>query len=236
MTDVHPYRAEPDAAFADRLERELLRRLAEPAGATSSKKPPLRKSPPTERDVNGIDLDVAGGRRRREPLHLVAGGLIAAGLVAAFALVVGNTRESQRAVAPPAANGLIAFPVGTGDNDSPLSDIYLAAPDGTGLRALTATPDLVEYAPTWSPDGSRLAFVRTAGHYPTPCTTTGCELIVVDPSTGTETFSAEIPQPEMAGPGEWLPQSLAWSPDGSGDRGRSRGAAASAVAALDELR
>jgi Tol biopolymer transport system component len=218
MSDVHPYRAEPDAAFADRLEGELLRRLAEPAGATSTKRPPLRKAPPTECDVNGIDVEVADGRRRPSRLHVVAGGLVAAGLVAALALVVGNTRDSQRATAPPVANGLIAFAVGTGDGESPLSDIYLVAPDGTGLRALTSTPDLVEYAPSWSPDGRRLAFVRTAGQDRASCTTAGCELIVVDPSTGAETFSVEVPQflsqTERAGGGSWVPESLDWAPDG----------------------
>ena len=64
--------------------------------------------------------------------------------------------------------------------------------------------------------------MRTAGHHPTPCTTAGCELVVVDPSTGTETFSAEIPQPAGAVEG-WLAESLAWSPDGSAIAVVSRG-------------
>jgi Tol biopolymer transport system component len=101
-----------------------------------------------------------------------------------------------------------------GDN-SPRSDIYVIAPDGTGLRPLTSSPDLLEYAPTWSPDGTRLAFVRT-GMPPsfTPCLATDCELVVIDPSTGVETYSAEIPQPQGAVGGAWVPSSLAWSPDG----------------------
>jgi Tol biopolymer transport system component len=215
MTDVHPYRAEPDAAFTDRLERELLRRLAEPAGSTATKKPLLRKAPPTERDVNEIDLEVAGGGPHPSRLRLAAAGLIAAGFVTAFALIIGNTRESPPAVVPPgppAANGLIAFAGATDDNPTE-SDIYVVAPDGTGLRALTLTPELVEYAPIWSPDGRRLAFVRVPSNPSLPCATS-CQLVVVDPSSGAETFSAEIPQPDGAAGGPWVPASLAWSPDG----------------------
>jgi hypothetical protein len=124
--------------------------------------------------------------------------------------------ESPLSAVSPAlpANGLIAFAGDTGDGSSP-GDIYVLAPDGTGLRALTSTPELVEYAPTWSPDGSRLAFVRS-DVYPDatwlPCWTL-CQLVVVDPSTGAETFSADIPQ-DTGLTFAWVPHSLAWSPDG----------------------
>jgi dipeptidyl aminopeptidase/acylaminoacyl peptidase len=82
------------------------------------------------------------------------------------------------------------------------------------LRPLTSTPDLVEYAPAWSPDGSRLAVVRSTddewappnGSW--PCST-DCLLVVVEPTTGVETFSADLD--ELTG---LVPQSLAWSPDG----------------------
>ncbi len=39
-------------------------------------------------------------------------------------------------------------------------DIYTIRPDASGLRRLTSDP-AQEYQPTWSPDGTRLAFVRS---------------------------------------------------------------------------
>ena len=147
------------------------------------------------RVVAGVVLDRVSGPRGRSRVRLVAGGLIAAGLVAVLALGGTNSRDGQRAVAPPAGNGLIAVVGESGDNPS-RSDIYVVVPDGTGLRALTSTAELVEYAPAWSPDGSRLAFVRTADDafsLASPPCATGCQLVVVDPSTGVETFSADIP-------------------------------------------
>jgi Tol biopolymer transport system component len=184
------------------------------AVATFVDVPLVRDSPETDRGVNATELDAVGGRRGRSRIRLIAGCLIAAGLVAALVLVGRNSRETQPAIAPSGGNGLIAFAVATGGN-SLLSDIHVVAPDGSGLRALTSTPDLVEYAPTWSTDGTRLAFVRTTlPDSPAPCTTL-CQLVVVDPSTGAEMFSADIPQPDGAG-GTWVPSSLAWSPDGRG--------------------
>jgi Tol biopolymer transport system component len=151
-------------------------------------------------------------RGRRWPIIAAA----AVVLVAVAALVLSyrrDTRDSQPAAPPPLANGLIAFVGGTDDNTS-TSDIYLVAPNGTGLRPLTSTPGFVEYAPAWSPDGSRLAFLRTADDEfsddvtaASPCETV-CRLVVVDPSTGVETFSVDIG--EVTG----VVQSLAWSPDG----------------------
>lgn len=56
----------------------------------------------------------------------------------------------------PGLNGLVAFDVRTGDGPYAYN-IYAANPDGTGLRALTSTPDR-NAEPTWSPDGTKLAF------------------------------------------------------------------------------
>jgi dipeptidyl aminopeptidase/acylaminoacyl peptidase len=147
--------------------------------------------------------------RRWPTLIAVAAVVVVGALVVSVAR---DTRETQRAGGTPVANGLIAF-VGESDDNPATSEIYLVAPDGTGLRPLTATPDLIEYAPAWSPDGSRLAFVRTGGTFSLsslPCSD-DCQLVVVDPATGIETFSADIPQPEGD---TWVPRSLTWSPDG----------------------
>src|SRR5439155_13360586 len=44
-----------------------------------------------------------------------------------------------------------------------LADLWLASPDGTGLRDLTQTPTVDETDPTWSPDGTSIAFVTADG-------------------------------------------------------------------------
>jgi dipeptidyl aminopeptidase/acylaminoacyl peptidase len=210
MTDVPSFRAVPDAEFADRLERELLRRLAEPAVFTLTEVPLVTDVPDAEDDESKPDIEVAERRRRPSPIRLVAGGLIVAGLIAGLVLVDRSSRESQVAGPPPAANGLLAF-VGESAENPAESDIYVVAPDGTGLRPLTSTPGFVEYAPAWSPDGSGLAFVRTSDDefsLANPPCRTDCQLVVVDPSTGVETFSADIK--EMTE----VPQSVTWSPDG----------------------
>ena len=69
-------------------------------------------------------------------------------------------------------------------------------------RTLTSTPGVSELAPAWSPDGTRLAFLRNV-HLG------GGELVVIDPATGDETFSADIPNPPNT---DVLPPE--WSPDG----------------------
>lgn len=101
---------------------------------------------------------------------------------------------------PLAENGLIAF---VGSSAESTDDIYVVAPDGTGLRALTSTPDEGEIAPAWSPDGTRLAFLRNVR-------TGGGELAIIDPSTGVETFSADIP----IIPNSDVIARVQWSPDG----------------------
>jgi Tol biopolymer transport system component len=55
--------------------------------------------------------------------------------------------------------GLIAFESTRTGN----SDIWIAKPDGTGLTNLTKTPRLQESTPALSPDGRRIAFVRSSG-------------------------------------------------------------------------
>lgn len=40
------------------------------------------------------------------------------------------------------------------------SDLYVANADGTGVRRLTRTDDVIESSPSWDPSGQRLAYVR----------------------------------------------------------------------------
>jgi Tol biopolymer transport system component len=111
----------------------------------------------------------------------------------------------DRPGAPAPAPGLIAF-VGESDGSGNGSEIYVVAADGTGLRALTSTPDdpyVGEMAPTWSPDRRRLAFLR---RLPGGADT---QLVVLDPATGEKQLEDRIPLGPRAGA-----MSVAWSPDG----------------------
>jgi Tol biopolymer transport system component len=63
----------------------------------------------------------------------------------------------------PGGDGLIAF-----SYESPVpganltqNDIFVIAADGSGRTQLTRTPFRHEFAPAWSPDGSRIAFWRS---------------------------------------------------------------------------
>jgi Tol biopolymer transport system component len=54
------------------------------------------------------------------------------------------------------ANGRILF---TEDNGAHV-DLYSVNPDGTGRRRVTDTPDIAEYSASYSPDGTRLVYIR----------------------------------------------------------------------------
>jgi TolB protein len=98
--------------------------------------------------------------------------------------------------APPAGrrHEIAFFTDRNGSGSTHGEEIYLMNEDGTGVRPVPNTSGPLGYAePTWSPDGSRLLVVGSAG------------LIVLDPKDG-----ASVPIPNTAGAGE-----PAWSPDGS---------------------
>ena len=152
------------------------------------------------------DAQSTSGRRW---LITIAAAAIVLMLVGALMLVArDDASEPQVPAAPPAdpsaGGGLIAFSGGTGESRAESdTEIYVVAPDGTGLRALTSTPGVPEVAPAWSPDGTRLAFLRNEREG-------GVELVVIDPATGDETFSVDLPIP----PPSHVTVPPKWSPDG----------------------
>jgi Tol biopolymer transport system component len=90
----------------------------------------------------------------------------------------------------------ITLPDGTVDRDA---DIHVMNADGTGLTNLSRSPGTFELDPTWSPDGSRLAFVRAGDQLPRIWTMNadGSGLVALTTTGGAI--------------GDWHPS---WSPDG----------------------
>jgi hypothetical protein len=188
-------------------------------------------------ELTTSDPEVMTRPRTSPKPHLRSVTLIAAAavvlLVAVFVVLSRRgARESHRADSPPVGSGLIAFADGDVARDltdyeqsfGP-ADIYVVAPDGGGLRALTATPELDEDVPAWSPDGTRLAFARIATvprsaeiplieRFATAPCAGGC-LVVVDPATGAETMSVDLSSALLDPSAVRLSAvSLSWSPDG----------------------
>ncbi|MFN2525306.1 MAG: TolB family protein [Actinomycetota bacterium] len=78
-------------------------------------------------------------------------------------LPVGDSRRAHAAF--PGRNGRIVFEVDVSDAAYPYYtgdfDLFSVAPSGQGLTRLTEGP-YADYSPAWSPDGSRIAFTRSA--------------------------------------------------------------------------
>jgi TolB protein len=103
------------------------------------------------------------------------------GLAIGVVLLLSACGSGEDSRPPEAATGeeLIVFTRG-GDSRSAL---YVMRPDGTGVKQLTRNRALSS-SPTWSPDGTRIAFASTPnydGEFPTPF-----DLYVVD-ADGTDT-------------------------------------------------
>jgi Tol biopolymer transport system component len=130
-------------------------------------------------------------RRSRLPWQRIGVATVAFVVAAAsIALLTRSFLGGRRpAVAPPAQK--IAF-VSWAD-----SDIHVMNPDGTGGSALVSGPT-VDTFPTWSPDGSRIAFVREISKAES-------ELYVMN-ADGTGVTLIK---------GDWQGSEPAWSPDGS---------------------
>jgi Tol biopolymer transport system component len=59
------------------------------------------------------------------------------------------------------SNGRLAFQLESPAGDHTQTDIYTVKPNGSGLTALTSTPDENEFGPAWDAAGARIAFWRT---------------------------------------------------------------------------
>lgn len=82
-------------------------------------------------------------------------------------------------------------------------DIYTVNADGTGLTALTNTPENECY-PTWSPDGSEIAFARRKG---------GHFVISVMNANGANV--RDLMEPDLTRSIDHIECTPAWSPDGN---------------------
>lgn len=92
----------------------------------------------------------------------------------------------------------IAFSGGEEANTEP-ADLYVMNSDGSELRRLTFDPEVPDWEPAWSPDGSQIVFTRSLrGH---------ASLFVIDVVTGSLSRVTENDVGQDSEP--------AWSPDGA---------------------
>jgi len=130
-------------------------------------------------------------------------------LVLLLALLVALAVGAMLSARPPrpviaVENGLVAFVAPVGQNGLPVtvgfeSDLFVANADGSAIRRLT-TGEGQLLLPTWSPDGSRIAFLAADR----------ASVRVTDLSTGAMRLITRV-----AGFGKDPPFVLAWSPDGT---------------------
>lgn len=124
----------------------------------------------------------------------VAAPAAVAALIVGCAGETGNERSSS---APTSASPILLSMDGVGGS----ADLWLVNPDGRNLRNLTETED--EYAPSWSPDGKRIVFVR---QYHSGEDIGGDDLFLLDVADGRE-------EPLLVTEAE--EEYPVWSPDGS---------------------
>ncbi len=133
------------------------------------------------------------GPRRRIAVAALALLVAAAGFVVAIRAFHAGPRSTT--LSPPIRNGLIAFSRG-----GAVAGLYVMNPDGTGVTRLAS--ERGDTGPAWSPDGSRIAFVRFGGAAP------GIYVMNAD-GTGLRRITD-------GGPGiDGTDVGPAWSPDGT---------------------
>ena len=104
---------------------------------------------------------------------------------------------------PPGVAGKIAYECS--------GDICIMNEDGTGHTNITNTPDGDEYAPTLSPDGTRVAFITSAGLPDNPDRNLEIAVINID---GSGLFQVTHSSGEAFGE-RWSNYDPDWSPDGT---------------------
>ena len=119
--------------------------------------------------------------------------LLSLALVAGIALTAGNNRPAVPAPFGLAGNGLVAY--------ASAGDIFTVDPVTGARRAVVSGMDL-DGDPRWSPDGRRLAFLRSEGSDGVT------RLVIVDANGGN-------PITSIGGIDDPDPDSIAWAPDGS---------------------
>jgi dipeptidyl aminopeptidase/acylaminoacyl peptidase len=199
-------------AFDERISAWLAAR--EPGTPPESLRASIAEVPyavrqaPLSRLTDALPWPSAAGSALRMAAILLAVALLS-GVLAVLALL---TSRPERG--PLAQNGLMAF-IGASAGTGGSGDVYLVNEDGSGLRRLTDT-DEPELSPAFSPDGSRLAYLRGRA-----CPLCGddhvgiAQVVVIDVASGRETLAADVPIGDA-----W---SLAWSPDGRSIVAHSQG-------------
>ena len=187
--DVHPYRTEPDALFADRLERDLLRRLASPSDSTDQDLPEdVQRARPVDPDrppaAGEIYAEAAPPRSHTGRWLAAAAVVLVVAAVALFPIVGDDDGEHTRVDVIPATTedlGIFAPAAGrvvyVNEGIDGGYDPGLWAVDPSGPYDTTEGPmvdddvvstlvrlDLEDAVPLgWSSDGTALLFKRSDG-------------------------------------------------------------------------
>jgi Tol biopolymer transport system component len=171
--------------------------------SSTAARPPAGSSPP----VPGSAVDGMHHRTAAFPVAPSRTGWRAVAVVLALLLAAGACTNDRGTPSPattspsPAGNlpGLIAYSTGDGD-------IWVMGADGSNRRRVTRTrdPDL-DFDPSLSPDGRRVVFRTTRGHYAPDPTGTGVQGIMVADVAGSREREIQPPR------GGLFPD---WSPDG----------------------